>query len=77
MCVVLLFFLFLLFVLGFVCLFGLFSFLFSFFLSFFSEHTVRFVGSWFPSQGLGLGLHCGSTKSRTLDHQRIPRPREY
>lgn len=31
------------------------------------------VSSWFP----GLGIWCESTKSRILDCQRLPRPKEY
>ena len=47
------------------------------FLSFFSGSAVRLVGSWFPKQGLGLGLWGGNATSRILDQQRIPGPREY
>ena len=61
-------FLFLLSVLGFVSLF------FFFFSPFFLLlQAAWFVSSWFP----GLGIWCESTKSRILDCQRLPRPKEY
>ena len=44
------------------------------FLNLLYYHDKELVGSWFGNQKLGLSLWGGSTKSRTLDHQRFLAP---